>query len=645
MVNIISDYIPPFSPLPNIAPFTYKDGETYLSTLENLRNYFNTTVVEFINTNFTSLSESFTTEVNTLIDQVEVRLTEQNTDVTTQLADLTSYVNEQVALVIDNSIDINDVMAAQLVNNVASAIRLALDAIYLTPTDAANTYVDKATFDVVANTYVNTDTFNALKDVSDTGRLSDAELTTKVDSQVAAGLSVERAKYWLTPADFGAVGDGITDDKDALISAMAAQVPLYWGSPDKNYRIDGFISHMLTKDLMWRSDGAKVFINPSNGLSVATGIQINSNGHNVNIDGPLIMDCNMLAFTGWDFISTSLTYANFYAKGLGVKNVYRKDQTKTGGTGIKISGGFDSLILDHPYVKNVVMAAGAGISGNQGIQGILIKASSAGICPVSISINDPYINGIWCQDPAYFMDQDGISIFTNEDNGSISLFDTHFIIRGGTIMNSRGRGIKSQCEFGTVDGVKFVRDADQVPGIYNSGIMPEVDFQVGGGNITNCEARYYNSTPATLVKWSGTRQVGGKETLGLSIRGFKVSYTGVVGWITNFLVAVMEEQLHPMINISDVTVFRSTGTLMGDFMTLSGTNVTFAYVTIKNCSANLKDSTARVFYRAGGSTVTVYLSVFDFIKNRTAGTNATISAVGTAGNITVVTGGNLVRVV
>ena len=141
MVNIISDYIPPFSPLPNIAPFTYKDGETYLSTLDNLRIYVNTTVIGFVNTNFIELSESFTTEVNTLIDQVQGQLTEQNTDVSTQLetqntavslqiANLTDYVNTQVQAIINSSITIVDPMMSDIIDDEGSASRIKFESLF-----------------------------------------------------------------------------------------------------------------------------------------------------------------------------------------------------------------------------------------------------------------------------------------------------------------------------------------------------------------------------------------------------------------------------------------------------------------------------------------------------------------------------------
>lgn len=482
------------------------------------------------------------------------------------------------------------------------------------------------------------------------GTLSDANLAAFISASggpsasnaaVKALIATERAKYWATPADYGAVGDGTTNDAAALTAAIAAQVPLYWGGPDKVYRINSRILATLTKDLMWSSDGATILCNPA--ASLAQGVQITTDGHNVNIDGPLNMNCNMLAFTGWDFYSTSTTYANFYARGLSVRNVYRKDQTITGGSGIRIRGGFYSVVLDQPDVRNVVMATGAGIPASQGISGITITPSVAGVAPIEVTINQPYIDKVWCEDAAYFVDQDCLVVFCDPDNGALQLFDTRFVLNGGVLSNSRGRGVKSQCEFGVIDGTKFVRDRDQVAGIGGQGTMPEIDFQVGGGTVANVEVRYNNSTPNRFIQWSGTRQVSGKAALGLDVRGVKISYTGGSSSILdNFCTATLFESRTPSLNLSDVTVYNPSRAMNGNFLMASSAVTTELYVRMTNISANLNTGDY-AFYRTGANTLTCYVTIQDFAKTRTG--NGNFSGATNAGNLTVVTAGNNVRMV
>jgi hypothetical protein len=123
MVNIISDYVPPFASLPNIAPFTYKDGETYLSTLENLRIYVNTTLVNFVNSNYALLGDSTTTEINALIGSVNAALAAQ-----------VVTFNNQLTTLSNTTVTITDSTIVTLLNNIASNSRVALDGLYVSKT-------------------------------------------------------------------------------------------------------------------------------------------------------------------------------------------------------------------------------------------------------------------------------------------------------------------------------------------------------------------------------------------------------------------------------------------------------------------------------------------------------------------------------
>lgn len=195
MVNIISDYIPPFSPLPNIAPFTYKDGQTYLSTLDNLRVYVNKTLVEFVNTNYQVLGLEFATEVNTLIRFVNGAIDNKDAFVTATLAAqttanntaiqvLTDYVNAQVASIINSNISVVDPMVKTIVNNTASVARIALDLLY----------PSKANFTNVNNTS------DANKPVSTATALSISNEVTRATNAEATKASLDATGYIGSPA-------------------------------------------------------------------------------------------------------------------------------------------------------------------------------------------------------------------------------------------------------------------------------------------------------------------------------------------------------------------------------------------------------------------------------------------------------------
>lgn len=100
-------------PTSSVQPFTYKDGMSYLQILERLRGYI----------------------TKTLVPWLENEISQFEGDVETSIAALTAYVNSAVESIINDSIQVQDPVVATLVNNAASATRVALDAIYASDAD------------------------------------------------------------------------------------------------------------------------------------------------------------------------------------------------------------------------------------------------------------------------------------------------------------------------------------------------------------------------------------------------------------------------------------------------------------------------------------------------------------------------------
>lgn len=248
-MSIVPPLVPPYVPnVPtnNITPFTYRDGVTYVEKLENLQTYVNTVIVEFINTNFDSLEDALVDQMNALIIQVnealvaqatavntalaaqdtendskiaqltadvaeavanvnqtaadinaalvaqtaanDAALTAQDAEVTAQLAAMTTYVDEQVALILGNSITLQDDVMFGILSDEGSDSRMFLDSLYneFSITDGAMAAVvadpDSETSNALELVYLSI----AYGAIIDTGRLSAATLNANIDARAAS---------------------------------------------------------------------------------------------------------------------------------------------------------------------------------------------------------------------------------------------------------------------------------------------------------------------------------------------------------------------------------------------------------------------------------------------------------------------------
>lgn len=172
---IITPLVAPIAKVDNITPFTYRDGETYLSILYRLREYITTVLVPEMD----AIAADLIAKVDAAIEQNELWTLEQ-------INTLTAYVDEQVAQIIGDSVEVQDPVMSGIVNDSDSLTRTALDGLY----------ADKATQETV-----------------NTGRLSDANLTTKIDTAIAEQYTDITKPY---------IDDAITGTVTAYQSADAA---------------------------------------------------------------------------------------------------------------------------------------------------------------------------------------------------------------------------------------------------------------------------------------------------------------------------------------------------------------------------------------------------------------------------------------
>lgn len=388
----------------------------------------------------------------------------------------------------------------------------------------------------------------------------------------------------VTPQDFGAAGDGVTDDSAAIDKVLTfAQIndrTVDWGDASKTYRITTTLIRNYASDgFRWVSSGATILFDPAAHMREA--VQLTASGGTYQIDGKLVIDANRKANIGFLFQNTtdgslSSYYGDFIATDLNVRNPYRDTTTFTGGDGIYIRGAWSKVILVRPDVRNCAMAAGAGVPGSQGIFGITV-ANYNSVSFKYCSIVDPFVDGVYSEDNTYVGDQDAIRIFDGGDTaGRTYPWETFFEVRGGEIRNHYGRGIKGQTNFGRVNGTKFYRDVGYSTNVGGR----EIDLQVGGGTITDIECLYVGTVVPESICQLADPSLSGRTVPSFSIRGVKVVSTAAQALGYGFVFA-KDQVERTLIRLQDVDIkgnltYVAQHQVLGNDCILMATDITAA---------------------------------------------------------------------
>jgi len=327
--------------------------------------------------------------------------------------------------------------------------------------------------------------------------------------QSANGAWWELASPTVTPAMFGAKGDGTTDDTTALNKTLAMSgrgLTLDWGGPDRIYRITAGLTVTAAKDMAWRSTGATILLDSSAPISRV--VDVNSSAYHFFCEGRLVINGSNKAYQG--FVVTNGANAakpSCRVNGISVKNIYRSGTTFIGGDGIFIQGNFSRIIVDDVHVETVKMAAAAGVPLSYGVTGISILRNFTPAADTDfISLTNFTVKDVYCEDVAYKLDQDGVRIFHDYSANSFLRPCSAFVSRG-RIENAHGRAIKMQTEHCSISDVLIVRNGR----IYGSGYVgnPEIDLQVGGGHLSNIDCQYQHNVPDRIAQFTPP-QVSGR---------------------------------------------------------------------------------------------------------------------------------------
>jgi hypothetical protein len=120
---VLPDYAAPYKPVPNVTPFTLRDGTTMLKKVDYINKYIERILIPWINENFSDLADAFETQVNALVLQVNTALAEQSENFDAKVAELETLIVTATSAAEDASTSATDAQAAS-----ASAIIAATNA-------------------------------------------------------------------------------------------------------------------------------------------------------------------------------------------------------------------------------------------------------------------------------------------------------------------------------------------------------------------------------------------------------------------------------------------------------------------------------------------------------------------------------------
>ena len=340
--------------------------------------------------------------------------------------------------------------------------------------------------------------------------LVDLQSLANPDSTVViAGLQaqtiVKRISSFVTPDEYGLIEGVDAGNTAKAIAMISAGKQIIWGSKSYGFTTPILITTPVSID--WDSAGCNLFAAFGAHQSKFISIAVLPKKH--VITGTMTIDAASISNEAFRLYN-SLTpvyptnYASLVADNVTVKNAKRVSLVVGDAAGWTIRGAFASVVLNNPVVSNVRMAAGSGVPSSVGAYGIGIDRESSGAgggYALSAEINNPRVDGVYCEDATYTSDMDGILVF-----GGLTSSDmvSYFEVNGGRIANCNGRSIKGQTTSGKVSGTTLFKDVG-ITGGY--GTNADIDFQLGNGFVDGIICEYRGFVPTAIV----SQQTSGVE--------------------------------------------------------------------------------------------------------------------------------------
>jgi hypothetical protein len=307
--------------------------------------------------------------------------------------------------------------------------------------------------------------------------------------------------------DFGAVGDGVADDADALEAAIAhaAANDLVLLFPEGHYfttRRIGSESTLLA-DMNWICNNARITLSASVSHQSAVIVYRLSPGKNHSVTGTgLYINGNSNANVGFYVRQNNDDRTGtFYGANIHVVNIKRLN-TFQFGDGIYIRGGYRDVTLYQCSVQNVELPAGQGTPLTIGVTGITVSRGNFSTEPGTFSLNTTldscYVDRVYSSDLTYLFDQDGCRLFADDPTPTLPLEPATVSVINCNFKDCRGRSIKTQVSSVTITDCKF--DYTSFTDITFGGVLGIQ--QCLFAYINNCQ--FFTSTNADQVMVIGS---------------------------------------------------------------------------------------------------------------------------------------------
>jgi hypothetical protein len=282
---------------------------------------------------------------------------------------------------------------------------------------------------------------------------------------------------YLSPKDFGAVGNGVADDTVALQATFDYAIPLAIPVElEGTYLVSGPIqsyaggfraagsAHIICK--------GNVVINVSGGATAFRELFYvhTTAANNCSITGgSLSVDCNSKAASGITFRHDAVSQSGTVNISCPVEvlNCFNNDAAATyENQGIAVIGDYETVVMEQPRVVDVSRA-----SVNGACKGIGVSGFSG-----NVTINQPYVKDVLTG--AGTVDADGIATFGKVLGGTNAARGGIVNINEPIFVDCQGRSFKSQCSDTTVFRPRvFRKDVVSIA----QGV--DFDFQSGGQSL------------------------------------------------------------------------------------------------------------------------------------------------------------------